>query len=142
MYIILFGQKSKGKAKMSEVFDEYEECLGRTLTKDEYDNITADELRDAIHHSPWGICVFDTDNDIRFTKEVVDDLRRMSATELKEVIQKEKGMIIRYSDDDEPGERIVFPVFQKGPRKGYSNFKKEPEVFFDRWYTIEFVNEC
>jgi hypothetical protein len=28
-----------------------EDFLGRTLTEDEYDNITADELRDAISHS-------------------------------------------------------------------------------------------
>jgi hypothetical protein len=36
----------------------------------------------------------------------------------------------------------VFPVFQKGPRKGEPNFKKEPEVFYDLWYDVFFEDEC
>jgi len=114
------------------------ELLGYTV--DEY--VAADELIDAINHSGWGWCTLNTDRDGRFTKEVVDQLNAMSAEQIQAFIQENNGILIRYTDDDGPEHRNVFPVFEKGHRKGYSNFNKEPEVFFDRWYSVADKDEC
>jgi hypothetical protein len=119
--------------------DITKEIIGRTLTDDEYTNITSEELIIAIRHSDWGLGIIDTDSDCRFTKEAIDKLTEKSAEQLKEFIRENDGMLIR---SDEPMERNVFPLFQKGPRKGYPNFKKEPEIFVDRWYSIEHEDEC
>jgi hypothetical protein len=113
------------------VYDEYGELLGRTLDDEEYTSVTAEELITAIGHSSWGLGVIDTDNDGRFTMKAEDNLNKMSAEQLREFIQENGGLIIIL---DVPEERNVFPVFSKGPRKGYPNYKKEPETFYDRWY--------
>jgi hypothetical protein len=31
-------------------------------------------------------------------------------------------------------------VFTKGPRKGATNWKKEPEIYLDRWYRVDFLD--
>jgi hypothetical protein len=50
------------KQKTKKVYWEHQdEPLGRTLIDDEYKNITAQELRDAIDHSSWGWVVLDPD---------------------------------------------------------------------------------
>jgi hypothetical protein len=115
-----------------------DELVGRALTQEEYDNITAQEIRDAINNTSWGWCVIDIDNDGRFTKEAYDALHAMTVEQLKALIEEHKSVLIRC---EQPTFRNVFPVFSKGPRKGYPNFKKEPEVFEDRWYTIEFKED-
>jgi hypothetical protein len=130
--------------------EEPPEILGRIPTSDEYANITETELLDAIRHSSWATCVLDTDRDFRFTKEVRNMLRAMTAAELKDLIEKHNGLLVHALDDDlegqmhavGPWERYEFPIFSKGPRKGYPNFNKDPEEFFDRWYEIEFKDEC
>jgi hypothetical protein len=118
-----------------------DDILGRTLTDDEYANITADELRDAIHHSDWALFneVFETGRDWRFTPECYKKLNAMTADELKDLIQKGNGLLIRGL---EPTFRTVFPPITRGPRKGYPNFRKEPEEFWDRWYSIEHKDNC
>jgi hypothetical protein len=113
---------------------------GRALTKDEYDNITADELRDAINHS---ICrceigIDDGDGrDLRPTPEADRVFNAMSAEQLKEALQKHNAVLMRAH---EPLDRYVFPVFTKGPRKGETNYKKYPEIFWDRWYRVDFLS--
>jgi hypothetical protein len=112
------------------VYDEWDDLLGRTLTDEEYECLTAEELIDAIGHSSWGLAVSDTDNDSRFTIEAQDKLNEKSREQLKEFIQNNNGLIVRFLE--EPEERNVFPVFSNGPRKGYENCTKVSEVFFDR----------
>ena len=120
------------------VYDEWGGLDGRTLTDEEYNNLTVEELLVAIYHS-FGVLALEQDNDCRFTQRVREELEMKSAEELKELIRENDGLIIRLS---EPDHRYVFPEFSKGPRKGHLNFKKEPEVFIDRWYHIENKEDC
>ena len=61
----------------------------------------------------------------------------MSAEQLKEAIQQHNAVLMR---SPEPLHRYVFSVFTKGPRKGQTNWKKDPEVYMDRWYCVDFLN--
>ena len=117
-----------------------DDFYGRALTKDEYDNITADELRAAINHSIFmsEIGIGDVaSKDLLPTPEAERTAKAMSAEQLKEAIQQHNAVLMRSS---EPLHRHVFPVFTKGPRKGETNWKKEPEVYMDRWYRVDFLN--
>ena len=107
--------------------------LGRELSDEEWESITANEIRDAINHSGWGWCNLDLDLDGRLTRETRAQLNAMSVEELKALIDKGKGVLVRLP---EPMFRNVFPIFTKGARKGEPNFEKEPEVFWDRWHNI------
>jgi hypothetical protein len=85
------------------VYDEEgEEVNGRTLTDDEYANITTDELLDAINHSGWACDILEIDNHWRFTKESDDKVHSMTAHELKTLIQENKGVLVRCLDEDDP----------------------------------------
>ena len=126
--------------------DDYpaeQELIGRTLTDEEYECLTVEELITAIRHSSWAWWVFAGTKGLepngRFTIETQKWLNEQSARELKEFIREKDGLIIRL---DEPEERNEFPVFSKGPRKGFPNYKKEPETCFDRWHDIHFKDEC
>ena len=104
---------------------------GRTLTKNEYDAITADENRDAIIHSPMHNR---QDWDLRDSPEAARAFNRMSADELKEQLEQHNVLLIR---SPEPLKRYTFPLFTEGPRKGGTDFSGNSERFDDRWYCVE-----
>src|SRR4051812_15604226 len=117
-----------------------DDFYGRALTKDEYENITADELRDAINHSIFmeEIGIGDVDSkDLRPTPEAERTAKAMSVQQLKEAIQQHNAVLMR---SREPLHRYVFAVVTKGPRKGQTNWKKDPKVYMDRWYCVDFLN--
>ena len=117
-----------------------DDFVGRALTKDEYDNITADEIRDAVNHSIYldELGIGECDKDLRPSPEAERIAKAMSAEQWKETLQQHNAVLVRCR---ELSERYVFPVFTKGPRKGQTNWKKEPEVYMDRWYRVEFLGE-
>src|SRR5262249_53294093 len=93
------------------------------------------ELQTAICHSWAGSCLpFEQDKDFRFTRKFYD----LSVEELKQTLKKHGAILIR---SNEPLWRNVFPKFTRGPRKGMSNFKKEPEIYEDRMYRVEFEQD-
>src|SRR6516162_3625121 len=108
-----------------------EELLGRPLSKEEYDNISLWELQTAIGHSAAGLSLFDTDNDSRFTPEFWE----LSLDELKQTLKEQKAIILH---NPEPEFRNEFPEITLGPRKGQSNFKKEPVEYEDRMYHVQY----
>ena len=117
-----------------------DDFIGRALTKDEYDNITADEIRDAANHSIYleELGIGESDKDLRPSPEAERTAKAMSAEQWKETLQQYNAVLVRCR---ELSEINVFPVFTKGPRKGQTNWKKEPEVYMDRWYRVEFLGE-
>jgi hypothetical protein len=127
---LYFEPHSRDSSKPYIPFDLY----GRALTQEEYDNITLDEIRDAICHASAGICIFDIDNDIRFTPEFYG----FSIDELKQKLNEAGVVLFRY---EEPSLRNEFPLISRGPRKGMPNFKKEPHVYEDLIYGLEFKDE-
>jgi hypothetical protein len=103
--------------------------LGRALTHEEYENITADELRNALCHSP------------DLGRPPLDQWRWIiagSADQLKDRLQESDALLIR---SQERLFREEFPPITKGPRKGYPNFKKAPKRFQDRLYLIAFLED-
>ena len=106
-----------------------DDLLGRALTQEEYDTITAQELRDAICHS-----IFRDEVDLGELSE--QDFNALSADQLKAALQKNYALIIR---SDVPLFRNVFPPITRGPRKGEPNRRKDPEVFEDRLYRIDWI---
>jgi len=117
-----------------------DDFIGRALTKDEYDNIMAHEILDGVNHS---ICldelgIGECDKDWRPSPEALRIAESMTAEQLKKTLQQHNAVLVRCR---ELSERYVFPVFTKGPRKGQTNWKKEPEVYMDRWYRVEFLGE-
>jgi hypothetical protein len=111
------------------VFDKTaQELIGRALTEEEYNNITQQELLDAISHSSLGWCVVDTVAG-GFSPYAHNTLMNKTTTELKQFIDENGGMLIR---SEEPMFRNEFPLITKGSRKGHPNFNKEPEEFGDR----------
>jgi hypothetical protein len=114
------------------------DLLGRALTQEEYGNITAEELRDAICHSPYLCCIdIEEGPGMRPTLKGWQELIALSAEQLKERLRKHEALLIR---SHEPLFRNEFPLITKGPRKGYPNFKRYPEEFEDRLYLIEFLD--
>jgi hypothetical protein len=103
--------------------------LGRALNREECDTITAQELRDAIDHS-----IFRDEVDLGELSE--QDFNALSADQLKAALQKNDALIIR---SDVPLFRNVFPPITRGPRKGEPNRRKDPEVFEDRLYRIDWI---
>jgi hypothetical protein len=118
----------------SLVYDKLaDELIGRTLTVDECNDITKDELLATLHHSGWFMYLdgFECDFDMRRTSESHNKLRAMTAEELKTLIHEKEGVLVRALDEDDPiwkrvdytnagpWERNVFPVFKmvrvKGP---------------------------
>ena len=120
-------------------FDD-DDILGRALTKDEYDNITADEIRDAANHSIYlhELGIGESDKDLRPSPEGERIGKAMSVEQWKKTLQQYNAVLLRCR---ELSEINVFPVFTKGPRKGQTNWKKEPKVYMDRWYRVEFLGE-
>jgi hypothetical protein len=115
-----------------------EDLLGRALTQREYENITVQELRDAICHSPYLCCIdIEEGPGMRPTLKGWQEFIALSAEQLKERLRKNEALIIR---SREPLFRNVFPPITKGPRKGYPNFKKYPVEHEDRLYLIEFLD--
>jgi hypothetical protein len=121
------------------VYDEWGGLSGRTLTDEEYDDLTVEELLNTLYQSSWSDGVIDSDDDIRFTKEARDELEKKSAEQLREFIRENGGLIIRLNT---PSPRYVYPVFSKGPRKGLPDYKKEADIFLDQWYDIEVKDDC
>ena len=119
---------------MTLYYDDLDEEMGRGLTKEEYDSLSLFDLQTAISHSTAGLAIFDTDNDWRFTPE----FWKLSLDDLKRQLEEYGAIVLRMS---EPSFRNVFPVITRGPRKGLPNYKKEPEVYEDRWYCVEFREE-
>ena len=113
--------------------DDY--LLGRALTQEEYKNITAEELRDAICHSAY-LCQIDIEEgpDMYPTPDGWREFIALSAEQLKERLRKNEALLIR---SHEPLFRNEFPLIAKGPRKGSPNYKKFPATFWDRFYRIE-----
>jgi hypothetical protein len=116
------------------LYYEFDELIGRDLSKEEYDNISLFDLQQAIAHCSAGICIFDTDHDCRFTPE----FWQLSLDELKRQLEENGAIVLRMP---EPSFRNEFPLVTRGPRKGLRNYKKEPKVYEDRWYTVEFREE-
>jgi hypothetical protein len=113
--------------------------FGRALTEVEHANITADEIRDAISHSMfWCELGLEDGPGMRPTPEAVRAFNALTIEQLKEALRKNNAILIRCNT---PEYRNVFPVFTKGPRKGETNWKKEPQVFWDRWYLVRFLDE-
>jgi hypothetical protein len=112
------------------------DLLGRALTQQEYANITAEELRDAICHSTflWEIDI-EEGPDMHPTPDGWREFIALSAEQLKERLRKKGALLIR---SHEPLFRNEFPPITKGPRKGYPNFKKYPYQLKDMLYSIEF----
>jgi hypothetical protein len=103
--------------------------LGRALTQEEYENITADELRSALCHCPY------------LGRPPLHHWRWIiagSADQLKDRLRTSSGLLIRLQ---ERLFREEFPLITKGPRKGYPNFKKAPERFQDRLYHIAYLED-
>jgi hypothetical protein len=122
--------------KATLYYDEFEpgELIGRALTQGEYDDLTLFDLQAAIGHSSAGLCLFDTDSDMRFTPEFYN----FSIDELKEKLKEQGAIVIRSHEWEWRNE---FPLFARGPRKGLPNFKKEPDVYFDRLYLVDYKEE-
>src|SRR5262245_35924122 len=104
----------------------YDDLLGRALTQEEYENITAEELRDAICHSAflWQIDIEER-HDWHPTLAGWQEFISLSAEQPKERLRRKKSLLIR---SDEPLFRIEFPLITRGPRKGH------PTQFEDRVY--------
>ena len=85
------------------------------------------------------IDIGDSDSkDLFPTPEAERTAKAMSAEQWKEAIQQHNAVLIR---SPEPLHRNVFSVFAEGPRKGETNWEKEPEVYMDRWYRVDFINQ-
>jgi hypothetical protein len=115
-----------------------DELIGRALSPDEYKLITADELRVAITHSifasEFGLEEY---RGMRMSPDSEPIFNAMTAKEIKRRLEKmSDDHVLLYTY--EPRERLVWPTFSKGPRKGCRNFWKgeEPEMYFDRFYFI------
>jgi hypothetical protein len=102
--------------------------LSRALTREEYESITADELRNAFFNCPYL-----GHPPLNHWREFIAD----SADQLKDRIRKSDALLIR---SQKRLLRKEFPLITKGPRRGYPNFKKCPEEFEDRLYLIEFLD--
>jgi hypothetical protein len=72
----------------------------------------------------------------RVTFEGWQEFNTLTAEQLKERLRKDDALLIR---SHEPLFRNEFPSITKGPRNGYPNFKKDPEVFWDRLYRIDWI---
>jgi hypothetical protein len=77
-----------------------EEDIARTLTDEEYNNLTKEELIPAITRCGWGYGVVDThidaDNVVRFTKEALEKLNKKSAEQLKDFIRENNGVLLHF----------------------------------------------
>ena len=104
--------------------------LGRALTREEYENITADELRNALCNSPYL-----GRPPLHHWRQLIVD----SADQIKDRLRKGGDALLIRSQ--ERLFREVFPPITKGPRKGYPNFKKAPKRFQDRLYLIAFLED-
>jgi hypothetical protein len=113
---------------------EFDELIGRGLSKEEYDSLSLVDLQTAIANSMAGTCIFDVDNDLRFTPE----FWKLSLDELKQQLEENRAIVLCMPG---PEWRNVFPVFKRGPRKGLPNYKKEPTTYEDRWYCVEFRDD-
>jgi hypothetical protein len=127
--------------------DNRDEFFGRALTKDEYDTISKDELREAIgnSYSLFHLDIGDTFLDDRPTPAAEREFDAMSVEAVKEALRRNKVLLLR---SPEPLDRYVWPVFTKGRNKGLTNWKKglscpEEEIYevYDRWYTLEDESE-
>jgi hypothetical protein len=91
------------------VYDEWGGLDGRTLTDEEYNNLTVEELLITIYQSSWALGVIDTDDDMWFTQEARKELEKKSAEQLKDFIRENGGLIISFLD--KPGHRYVYPEY-------------------------------
>jgi hypothetical protein len=134
-------------------FDEYgEELIGRALTTEEYENITAQELLDAVNHPSacgMGTAWPDWEPQNAYEEKLARDFRTpervykdLTAQEIKELLKKGEFLLIH---SNEPMARIEPPRFTKGPNEGeYNFFNKDKDAWKetkDRWYTIENKDE-